>query len=62
MEINRLSTVNHHRKAGVASRLVARVEDVAAELGARELIADTSAAQYSAVKFYNKNGWTEVSY
>ena len=58
----RLSTASHHRKAGIASRMAARVEAIARELDCYELIADTSAAQYGAMHFYKKNGWTEVLY
>ena len=60
MEMFRLSTARHHRKGGIASRMAARIEVIAADLGCRELIADTSAAQYGAMHFYKKNGWTEV--
>jgi len=61
LEINRVSTDNQYRKAGIASQLVARVEAVARELKCEEIVAETSVAQEAAIVFYHKNGWTEQS-
>ena len=60
LEINRLSTDKNIRKAGVASKLVAKIESVATELKCVKIIAETSIAQEAALRFYNRNGWIEV--
>jgi len=61
LEIFRLSTEKEHRKAGVASKLVAKIERIAAVLKCSTIKASTSSAQESALKFYSRNSWTEVS-
>ena len=60
LEIFRLSTDKEYRKAGVASKLVAKIERVAAVLKCTRIKASTSSAQESALKFYTRNSWTEV--
>ena len=57
LEIFRLSTDKEYRKAGVASKLVAKIERVASVLKCTKIKASTSSAQESALKFYS---WTEV--
>lgn len=61
LEIFRLSTDKNYRKLRVASKLVAKIERVAGILKCGEIKAETSIAQESAIRFYNRNGWTETS-
>jgi len=61
LEIFRLSTDKEFRKAGVASKLVAKIERVAAVLKCTRIKASTSSAQESALKFYTRNSWNESS-
>merc|ERR1711892_170253 len=59
LEIFRLSTDREYRKVGIASKLVAKIERVAAVLKCPRIKASTSSAQESALKFYARNNWTE---
>lgn len=61
VEIFRLSTDKQYRREGVAAKLVAKIERVAAVLKCSSLKAATSSAQEAALKFYNRNHWAQQS-
>ena len=61
LEIFRLSVDTSHRKCGVASALIEKILRVGAILKVDRIKAKTSIAHDSALAFYNKNHWTEVS-
>ncbi|MFN6952272.1 MAG: GNAT family N-acetyltransferase [Albidovulum sp.] len=59
-EVKRLWISADARGAGVASRLMARIETVARDLGMVLLRLDTNAALTEAAALYRKTGWTEI--
>ena len=61
-EVKRLFIDAGHRRLGLASALLARIEDVAREHGAQELFLQTGNRQPEAIALYERNGWerTEV--
>ena len=61
LEIFRLSVDTSHRKSGVAAALIEKIMRVGAILKVDRIKAQTSNAHESALPFYKKNNWTEVS-
>ena len=61
LEIFRLSVDPSHRKCGVAAALIEKIMRVGAILKVDRIKAQTSNAHESALPFYKKNNWTEVS-
>ena len=57
----RVSVDKQIRKAGVAAKLMGKIEDVAKDLRCREIEASTSSAQKGALLFYPKIGYEKVS-
>lgn len=59
-EVKRLWVSTEVRGAGLASRLMARIEEEARSLGMTALRLDTSAHLPEAVAFYRRHGWAEI--
>jgi GNAT superfamily N-acetyltransferase len=59
-EVKRLWVSAEARGAGLASRLMARIEEEARSLGMTALRLDTSAHLPEAVAFYRRHGWAEI--
>jgi GNAT superfamily N-acetyltransferase len=59
-EVKRLWVRPDLRRSGVASALMAAVEQRARELGYRQLYLETGRAQPEALAFYPRTGWTRV--
>ena len=55
-----VSVDNRIRKAGVAARLMVKIEDVAKDLGVKEIVAETSSAMVGALNFYPRIGYEKV--
>ena len=60
MEVKRMYTLEGHRGKGVASLLLAQLENWAAELGYSHTILETGLRQESAIALYNKAGYTLI--
>lgn len=60
-EVKRLFIDADHRRLGLASALLARLEDAARELGARELFLQTGNRQPEAIALYERNGWERTA-
>jgi GNAT superfamily N-acetyltransferase len=59
LEVFRLAVDKNARQKGIASTLVAKIEEIAREHGCHTLLAVTSAPQEPAMRFYKHNSWEE---
>lgn len=59
-EVKRLVVDADHRRLGLASRVLARLEDAARERGADELFLQTGNRQPEAIALYQREGWVRV--
>ncbi len=59
LEVFRLAVDKNIRHKGIASTLIAKIEEVAREHGCHTLLAVTSAPQEPAMRFYKRNAWKE---
>jgi GNAT superfamily N-acetyltransferase len=60
-EVKRLIVDAHHRRLGLASRVLARLEDAARDRGASELFLQTGNRQPEAIALYEREGWARIS-
>merc|ERR1719474_1900503 len=61
IEVFRVSIDKRIRKAGIAAKLMIKIEDVAKEMGVKVIVAETSSAQVGALNFYPRIGYQKVS-
>jgi DNA-binding MarR family transcriptional regulator len=59
-EIKRLWIAPSARGLGLAKRLMAKIEDIARDLGITTLRLDTNRALPEAIALYSNSGWTEI--
>jgi GNAT superfamily N-acetyltransferase len=59
-EIKRMYTVPAARRRGVSSAILARLEDLAVELGYHRLVLETGTEQPEAMALYEARGWALV--
>ncbi|MDB4334962.1 GNAT family N-acetyltransferase [bacterium] len=60
IEIKRMFVSEKYRKKGVAKRLLLELEIWAKELGFKNSILETGTMMVSAIKFYEKNNYTQI--
>jgi GNAT superfamily N-acetyltransferase len=60
VELKRMYVVPSHRGAGVASALLAAVDEAALRLGARRIVLQTGDRQPDAVRLYERSGYGSV--
>ncbi len=60
-EVKRLWVRPDRRRHGVATRLMAAVEDCARDAGLARLYLETGPRQPEAIAFYRREGWVEVA-
>ncbi|KRC64709.1 hypothetical protein ASE12_07980 [Aeromicrobium sp. Root236] len=60
LEIKRMYVVPARRGSGIADQLLAAMEDVARDQGARRVIIHTGDRQHAALKFYDRHGYTPI--
>lgn len=60
MELKRMYTTTHMRRKGLASRVVAALEDWARELGATQTMLETGKRQPEAIALYQKLGYVII--
>lgn len=59
-EVKRLVVDADHRRLGLASRILARVEDAARDRGAHELFLQTGNRQPEAIALYEREEWERI--
>lgn len=59
-ELCRMRVHPEHQRRGYGTRILARLEERASELGYRHLRCDTTANQVAAIALYRRYGWLEV--
>jgi GNAT superfamily N-acetyltransferase len=59
-ELKRMYVVPAARGTGVATALLRALEDAARGLGVVDLVLETGDAQPDAMRFYSREGWTEI--
>lgn len=59
-EVKRLVVDADHRRLGLASRILARLEDAARDHGADELFLQTGNRQPEAIALYEREGWVRI--
>lgn len=59
-EVKRLIVDADHRRLGLASRILARLEDAARDRGADELFLQTGNRQPEAIALYEREGWERI--
>ena len=60
MEVKRMYTVPQGRGQGTAARVLAELENWAAELSCQKCILETGQRQTEAIQFYHKNGYSRI--
>ena len=60
LEIKRMYVVPTRRGSGIADQLLAAMEDVARDEGARRVVIHTGDRQHAALKFYDRHGYTPI--
>ena len=60
LEIKRMYVVPARRGSGIADQLLAAMEDVARDEGARRVVIHTGDRQHAALKFYDRHGYTPI--
>lgn len=61
MEIKRMFTIPENRGMGIASRLLAQLEEWAREMHFEKCILETGKAQPEAIALYTKNGYSIIT-
>lgn len=59
-EVKRLVVDADHRRLGLASRILARLEDAARDRGSDELFLQTGNRQPEAIALYEREGWERI--
>lgn len=59
-EVCRMRVHPEHQRRGYGTRILARLEERAVELGYRRLRCDTTVNQIAAIALYRKHGWVET--
>lgn len=59
-EVKRLVVDAAHRRLGLASRVLARLENAARDRGATELFLQTGNRQPEAIALYRREGWSRI--
>ena len=60
LEIKRMYVVPSRRGSGIADELLAAMEGVARDEGARRVVIHTGDRQHAALKFYDRHGYTPI--
>jgi GNAT superfamily N-acetyltransferase len=60
IEVKRMFVLPHYRSKGIASTILASLENWAKELGYQKCILETGNKQNEALIFYPKNGYTKI--